>query len=67
MDRPSDSFFEIDLVTRIHLNTVPSTRHTHKAVLSAYTDSVSDDYAPEVLLAHTNRIDEPLISNKVPI
>ena len=66
MDYLTDTFFEVDPVTRICLNTVPSTEHTHNTVLSAFTDSVSDDHAPEVLLTNTDRTDEPLIPEQGP-
>ena len=34
--------------------------------MSAFTDLMSDDYTPVVLLAHTNRADDPLISEQGP-
>ena len=44
----------------IHLYTAPNTP-------SLFTYSVPDDYATEVLLAHTRRIDAPSCLNKAPI
>ena len=66
LNHSSDTVFEVDPVTQIFLNTASSTKPTHNAILSAFTDSVPDDYAPEVLLANTNRTDEPLISEQGP-
>ena len=54
IDPSCDTVFEVEMVTRICLNTAPSTRHTHNAILLAFVDSVPDDHVPELLLAHTN-------------
>ena len=40
---------EVDPVAHIRLDTAPNT-------LSLFTDSVPDDYATELLLAHTKRV-----------
>ena len=66
MDHSSDTVFEVDPVTQIRLNMAHSTEHTHNAILSAFADSVPDEYAPEVLLTNTNRTDEPLIPEQGP-
>ena len=57
MDNTSDTVVEVDPVTQVRLNTGSNTVYPHMATLSAFTDSVPDDYAPEVLLAHTKRVD----------
>ena len=52
---------EIDPVAPIHLNTALNTAYAQMATLSAFTDSVPDDYTTEVILPHTKRIDAPLL------
>ena len=54
----SDTVFEVYPATHIRLDTAPSPAHAHTAMHSAFTDSVPDDYAPELRLAHTRRVDE---------
>ena len=54
------------MVTRIFLHAAPSTRYTHNAILSAFTDSVPYEYSPELLLAHTNHANEPLVLGQGP-
>ena len=51
---------EVDPVAHIRLDTDPNTH-------SLFTDSVPDDYATEVLLAHTKRADALSCLNKAPI
>ena len=51
---------ETDPATHIHLDTPRNRVYTNTATLSAFTDSVPDDYAPKVHLAHTQRVDAPL-------
>ena len=58
--------FEVDLVTHLRLDTDPPRANTHMAALSAFTYSVPDEHAPEVLLAQEPRIDAPLIPEQGP-
>ena len=44
----------------------PNSANAHTTTLSAFTDSVPDDHAPEVLSAHSNRIDAPLLPEQDP-
>ena len=55
---------EVDPVTQIRLDTVLNTGYAQTATSSVFTDSVPDDYATEVLLAHTKRVDAPSCLNK---
>ena len=66
IDYPSDTFFEVDPITRIRLNTVPITEHPHNDIPLALMDSMPDDHAPGVLLTNTIRSDEPFISEQGP-
>ena len=66
MDRPSDTVFEVDPITRICLNTAPIAEHPHNAIISVFMDSVPDDHAPEVLLTNATRTDESFISKQEP-
>ena len=50
-DNTGDTVFEVDPVTHLRLDTDPPSANTQTATLSAFTDSVPDDHAPEVLLA----------------
>ena len=61
-----DTVFEVDPVTRLHLDTTPNIANTHTATLSAFTDSVPDDNAPEVLLAQDQRTDAPSLPEQGP-
>ena len=61
-----DTVFEVDPVTHLRLDTEPPSANTQTATLSAFTDSVSDDLAPEVLLAQEQRISAPLIPEQDP-
>ena len=61
-----DTVFEVDPVTHLRLDTDTPSANTQTATLSAFTDSVPDDHAPEVLLAQDQRIDAPLIPEQGP-
>ena len=61
-----DTVFEVDPVTRLHLVTNPLPANTQSAMLFAFTASVPDDHAPDVLLAQEQRIDAPLIPEQGP-
>ena len=65
-DDTVDTVFEVDPVTDLRLDTDPPSANTQSATLSAFTDSVPDDHAPEVLLAQEQRIDAPLIPEQGP-
>ena len=65
-DDTGDKVFEVDPVTHIRLDTDPPSANTQTATLSAFTDSVPDDHAPEVLLAQEQRTDVPLIPEEGP-
>ena len=56
-----DTVSEVDPVTHLRLETDPLPANTQTAMLFAYTASVPDDHAPEVLLAQEQRFDAPLI------
>ena len=55
---------EVDPVAHIRLDTAFNTGYAQTAPPSVFTDSVPDDYATEVLLAHTKRVDAPSCLNK---
>ena len=61
-----DTVFEVDPVTHLRLDTDPPCANTQITALSAFTYSVPDDHAPEVLLAQDPRIDAPLIPEQGP-
>ena len=65
-DDTGDTVFEVDAVTRLRLDTGPPCANTQITALSAFTYSVPDDHAPEVLLAQEPRIDTPLIPEQGP-
>ena len=65
-DDTGDTVFEVDPVTHLRLDTDPPCANTQMAALSAFTDLVPDDHAPEVLLAQEPRIDAPLIPEQGP-
>ena len=65
-DDTGDTVFEVDPVTHLRLDTDPPCADTQMTALSAYTYSVPDDHAPEVLLAQGPRIDAPLIPEQGP-
>ena len=54
-DVTGDTVFEVDTITHLRLDTTPLPATAQTAALSAFTDSVPDDHAPEVLLAHKQR------------
>ena len=61
-----DTVFEVDPVTHFRLETNPLPANTQLAMLFAFTASVPDDHASEVLLAQEQRIDAPLIPEQGP-
>ena len=65
-DDTGDTVFEVDPVTHLRLDTDPPSANTQTATLSAFTELVPDDHAPEVLLAQEERIDAPLIPEQGP-
>ena len=65
-DDTGDTVFEVDPVTHLRLDTEPPSVNTQIATLSALTDSVPDDLAPEVPLAQEQRIGTPLILEQGP-
>ena len=65
-DDTDDTVFEVDPITHVRLNRSPSNTGTHLAQLSAFTDSVPDDHAPEVLLAYAQRPTAPLLPEQGP-
>ena len=65
-DDTGDTVFEVDPVTHLRLDTNRLPANTQTATLSAFTDSMPDDHAPEVLLAQEQRIDAPLIPKQGP-
>ena len=65
-DDTGDTVFEVDPVTHLRLDTDPPSANTQTATLSAFTDSVPDDHAAEVLLVQEQRIDAPLIAEEGP-
>ena len=65
-DDTGDTVFEVDPVTHLRLDTDLPCADTQMTALSAYTYSVPDDHAPEVLLAQGPRIDASLIPEQGP-
>ena len=65
-DDTGDTVFEVDTVTHLRLDMDPPSANTQTVTLSAFTDSVPDDHAPEVLFAQERRIDAPLIPEQGP-
>ena len=65
-DVTGDTVFEVDPITPLRLDTTPLPANAQRAALSAFTDSVPDDHAPEVLLAHEQRDDAPLMPEQGP-
>ena len=59
-------FDVVDPITHLRLDTTPLLANVQTAVLSAFTDSVPDDHALEVLLAHEQRDDAPLMPEQCP-
>ena len=66
LNRPGDTVFEVDPITRTRLNKAPSTEYPHNAVLSTFMDSAPDDHTPEVLLTNDTHCDQPLMSEQGP-
>ena len=52
MDHTSDNVFKVDSISLIRLDMTPN---------SAFTTSVPDDHARKVFLAHTQRVETPLM------
>ena len=65
-DDTGDTVFEVDPVTHLRLDTDPPCANTQLTALSAFTYSVPDDHAPEVLLVQEPRIDAPLVPEQGP-
>ena len=65
-DVTGDTVFEVDTITHLRLDTTPLPANPQTAALSAFTDSVPDDHFPEVLLAHEQRDDAPLMPEQDP-
>ena len=65
-DVTGDTVFEVDTISDLRLDTTPLPANAQTAALSAFTDSVPDDHAPEVLLAHEQRDDAPLMPEQGP-
>ena len=65
-DDTGDTVFEVDPITPLRFDTDPPSANTQTASLSAFTDLVPDDHAPEVLLAQEQRIAAPLIPEQGP-
>ena len=61
-----DTVFEVGPVTHLRLETNPPPTNAQSAMLFAFTASVPDDHASEVLLAQEQRIDAPLIPEQDP-
>ena len=58
--------FDVYPFTHLRLDTTPLPANAQTAVLSAFTDSVPDDHAPEVLLVHEQRDYAPLMPEQGP-
>ena len=65
-DDTGDTVFEVDPITHLRLDTTPLPANAQTAALSAFTESVPDDHAPEVLLAQEQRADAPLLPEQGP-
>ena len=65
-DVTGDTVFVVDTITHPSLDTTPLPANAQTAVLSAFTDSVPDYHAPEVLLANEQRDDAPLMPEQGP-
>ena len=65
-DATGDTVFEVDPITHLRLDTTPLPANAQTAALSAFTESVPDDHAPEVLLAQEQRADAPLLPEQGP-
>ena len=65
-DDTGDTVFEVDPITHLRLDTTPLPANAQTAALSAFTESVPDDHAPEVLLAQEQRADAPPLPEQGP-
>ena len=65
-DDTGDTVFEVDPVTHLRLDTDRPCAGPQMTALSAYTCPVPDDHTPEILLAHGQRIDAPIIPEQGP-
>ena len=65
-DDTGDTVFAVDPVTHLRLDTDPPFTNTQMTALSAFTSSVPDDHALEVLLAQESRIDASLLPEQGP-
>ena len=65
-DDTGNTVFEVDPATHLRLDTDAPCADTQMTALSAYTYSVPDDHAPEVLLAQGPRIDASLTPEQGP-
>ena len=65
-DANGDTVFEVDPITHLRLDTTPIPANAQTAALSAFTESVPDDHAPEVRLAQEQRADAPLLPEQGP-
>ena len=65
-DATGGTVFEVDPITHLRLDTTPLPANAQTAAFSAFTESVPDDHAPEVLLAQEQRADAPLMPEQGP-
>ena len=65
-DGTDDTIFGVDPITHVRLDRSLINTATHLAQLSAFTDSVPDDHAREVLLAYAQRVTAPPIPEQRP-
>ena len=65
-DDTGDTVFEVDPITHLRLDTTPPPANAQTAALSALTESVPDDHAPEVLVAQDQRTDAPPLPEQGP-
>ena len=65
-DDTDDTDFEVDPITHVRLSRSPLNTATYLTQLSAFTDSVPDDHAPEVLLAYAQRTTAPPLPEQSP-
>ena len=65
-DTTGDTVFEVDPITHLRLDTTPLPTNAQTAALSAFTESMPDDHAPEVLLAQEQRADASLLPEQGP-
>jgi len=65
-DNTDGAVFEVDPITHVRLDESPLNTPTHMAQLSAITDLVCDDHAPEVQLAYAPSVTAPLLPEQGP-